>query len=1007
MVYDKQLYSRQEFAVGSDAQTKLSNASVILIGLSGLGVEVAKNLVLIGINRLTLVDKGYISREDLSTNFFARESDIGKKRTDIASRGLGELNPTVKLESLSDSDIEDISIDTIRLCSIVIVVNKAFSSTSVVRLNNIVRSNGKGFILAENYGVSGVVFVDFGPAFKVIDPNGETFQACRVASIGDDGRVECQDDQKHGLERGDVVEFCHLKEPLTSMNGSRIFVKDVVSPYAFTIDYRVPETYNGSGQVVGKKQENVFSFECLEKQLLNPTIIPADFMKMQDSDALHAFFRSLHSFISTNGYLPRPFVVSDAEIVIQCMKSNLNQSDFSEADFKRLAMCAQGEFIGITSFLGGLIAHEALKGICGKFTPLRQFYYFDAREMLPPHDCSLENLTENRYIAQQKIFGSLNDAFFKQKYFIVGAGALGCELIKNFAMAGVGCSTGGEITVTDMDTVEKSNLSRQFLFRTSDMGSLKSECAARKAKEMNPDLNITWLQEKVSDETIDTFNDSFWENLDGVCTALDNIQSRQWVDSRCVYYRVPLIDSGTMGSSANSQVVIPSLTESYSSSADPPERAIPVCTLKNFPTKPEHTIQWARDAFEGLFFTKITQAEKFLSDPQEFLQQLEMDSGSREEIFENLESILNDAPQTFKDCVKMARRLFDEYFTFNIRELLESFPPESVTAEGKPFWSAGKRQPVEISYESDNQEHNEFIMSCAALFAHAFSVETPEITLEKVSALAQQYTSSEKTKRLATVSENADNQADEKRNSYELKRDALLGNLQAYTKMQKKLVPISFEKDDDANYHVLFVTSCSNLRAVNYGIDKADFYTTKRISGRIIPAMVTTTASIVGLVMIELAKLAVHRKSEYTVDKFKNAFLNLAIGFTAFSEPIMPKKMTYGTAAEPEKYQWSIWDRFEVDLGRDVTVKELLDHFLTQYNIEIAMLSCGVSIVYSIFSGKSEEILPLAIADAVKRVAPGNVTAHSSYLDFEVLCSIDDVDVDVPSIRYKFRHPAN
>ncbi len=47
----------------------------------------------------------------------------------------------------------------------------------------------------------------------------------------------------------------------------------------------------------------------------------------------------------------------------------------------------------------------------------------------------------------------------------VGAGAIGCELLKNFAMMGVGCSTEGAVYVTDMDIIEKSNLNRQFLFR--------------------------------------------------------------------------------------------------------------------------------------------------------------------------------------------------------------------------------------------------------------------------------------------------------------------------------------------------------------------------------------------------------------------------------------------------------------------------------------------------------------------------------------------------------------
>ena len=70
---------------------------------------------------------------------------------------------------------------------------------------------------------------------------------------------------------------------------------------------------------------------------------------------------------------------------------------------------------------------------------------------------------------------------------------------------------------------------------------------------------------------------------------------------RCVYYRLPLLESGTLGTKGNTQVVIPDITESYSSSHDPPEKSIPICTLKNFPNQIEHTLQWAREQFEGTF----------------------------------------------------------------------------------------------------------------------------------------------------------------------------------------------------------------------------------------------------------------------------------------------------------------------------------------------------------------------------------------------------------------------
>lgn len=166
---------------------------------------------------------------------------------------------------------------------------------------------------------------------------------------------------------------------------------------------------------------------------------------------------------------------------------------------------------------------------------------------------------------------------------MVGAGALGCEYIKAFALMGLGCSEEGRVAVTDNDNIEVSNLNRQFLFRKNNVGDSKSKVACQIAKDINNELNVQDYQTRVGSDTEVVFNDKFWESLDFVVNAVDNIKARLYVDSRCVWYAKPLLESGTLGTKANSQMVIPHKTQCYGDSQDPPEEAIPMCTLRNFP----------------------------------------------------------------------------------------------------------------------------------------------------------------------------------------------------------------------------------------------------------------------------------------------------------------------------------------------------------------------------------------------------------------------------------------
>ncbi len=186
---------------------------------------------------------------------------------------------------------------------------------------------------------------------------------------------------------------------------------------------------------------------------------------------------------------------------------------------------------------------------------------------------------------------------------------------------------------------------------------------------MNPAIRIEAQALRVGPQTEEVYDFKFWESLDGVCTALDNVDARLYVDQRCVYFQKPMIDSGTLGTKGNTQVVVPFLTESYGSSRDPQEESIPICTLKNFPNKIEHTIQWARDTFEGFFRQSAEKVNSYLTNPK-FIDELKSQPTELADLKTVKQFLVDSRPVTFEDCVAWARTQFEVqstpplYFTF-------------------------------------------------------------------------------------------------------------------------------------------------------------------------------------------------------------------------------------------------------------------------------------------------------------------------------------------------------
>merc|ERR1719456_1908008 len=181
---------------------------------------------------------------------------------------------------------------------------------------------------------------------------------------------------------------------------------------------------------------------------------------------------------------------------------------------------------------------------------------------------------------------------------------------------------------------------------------------------MNPALKVVATEVRVGQDTEDTFDDAFWDTLDCVVNALDNIQARMYVDQRCVWFEKPLLESGTLGTKGNVQTVLPMLTQSYGDSQDPPEESIPLCTLKHFPHAIEHTIEWSRDLFQGLFTDSPQEVNTFLADPQTYLAKLPQEGSASMQLtkLRGMKRLLENHGKGFDVCVALALEEFHDKF---------------------------------------------------------------------------------------------------------------------------------------------------------------------------------------------------------------------------------------------------------------------------------------------------------------------------------------------------------
>eukprot|EP00474_Spongospora_subterranea_P009596 CRZ10054.1 hypothetical protein [Spongospora subterranea] len=187
----------------------------------------------------------------------------------------------------------------------------------------------------------------------------------------------------------------------------------------------------------------------------------------------------------------------------------------------------------------------------------------------------------------------MSQAIQCSKVLVVGAGGIGCELLKNLVLTSF-----LNIHIVDLDTIDVSNLNRQFLFRRHHVGKSKAMVAKEAVMRFNQAVSIFAHHANIKDEQ---FGAAFFSQFDIVLNALDNVDARRHVNRLCLALDIPLIESGTEGYIGQTTTVRRGFTECFECQPKAASQTFAVCTIRNTPDQPVHCIVWAKYVLSMLF----------------------------------------------------------------------------------------------------------------------------------------------------------------------------------------------------------------------------------------------------------------------------------------------------------------------------------------------------------------------------------------------------------------------
>jgi len=457
--------------------------------------------------------------------------------------------------------------------------------------------------------------------------------------------------------------------------------------------------------------------------------------------------------------------------------------------------------------------------------------------------------------------------------------------------------------------------------------------------------------------------------------------------------------------------------------------------LRNFPNKVEHCIEWARAEFNDVFVVGPQEVNTYLADTENWLGELKNDS--EKEQAEKLESLCDwlriaENP-SIASCTEVAFKRFHAQYRDRINKLVECFPKDARVTDKDtgedcgPFWSGARRFPSVLVFDASDETMSNYIYHASMLVAFSFGLENVEKS--KIIDIAKDL----KPPEYVESKQNVDNIKSNDDGNYDPAEDdagldekikELIEALSKLKTPEKPLQVSEFEKDDDTNHHIDFITAASNLRCINYQLNVAPRHKVKLIAGKIIPAIATTTAMVTGLVTLELLKLVLGLDR---VEDYRNAYCNLGIAQVLNQvEPSPPKmaekKMDPATYMEviPVPDKFTSWQKVVVTGSAKMTVKEFVEELeKVHFGVKASMIFKQGITGKDIAEGKGQPVwngnqyISKDQVEKNEKIFLGSLAARyeeiygeisNSFVVLEVDCQTKDGDdAIIPKVKFELK----